>query len=102
MAQIRSLCLLAGVALVVLAWSSLGGRGASAEPNQGDACVRDFFTVARVDHGLSPAGVLESINTDGDPNYQVENVHALRELVASAELGIFDNTGTFHVCPNPT
>ena len=65
------------------------------------SCVRDFFAVAWEDHALSPPEVVELINADGDPTFQVDNVGHLRERVANAEIGIFDREGVFHICPTP-
>ena len=67
----------------------------------GDACVREFFEVARVDYGLSPQDVVTMINTDGDPTFQVDHVGHLRQRVANAEIGIIDAQGVYHICPNP-
>jgi hypothetical protein len=80
--------------------TSSGLSSAAAQSNRSDACVRDFFTVARVDYGLSPEGVVQFINTDSDPNYQVANVGDLVNRVANAELGTFDTSGVYHICAN--
>jgi hypothetical protein len=92
--------LLVFVALLLsISWLAVGSLTVSAQTNNGAPCVRDFFTIARVDNGLSPEGVVRLINTDSDPNYQVDNVRDLMNRVASGELGVFDASGTFHSCP---
>ena len=85
--------------LLSVSWLAVGSVAISAQSNRSDPCVRDFFAVARDDYGLSPQGVVQLINTDGDPNYQVANVNDLINRVAGGELGVFDTSGTFHVCP---
>jgi hypothetical protein len=98
MARLSSLRRLAIVAVLFLAWAAVGTSTAHAETNYGEECVRDFFTVARVDYGMNPIDVVQLINTDGDPNFQVANVGELIDAVANAKLGIFDTSGVFHIC----
>ena len=78
---------------------AVGSLAAGAQSNPGAPCVREFFTIARDDYGLSREDVVRAINTDGDPNYQVANLGDLINRVANGELGVFDASGTFHVCP---
>lgn len=92
------------VAMAILLALSGGfsAGGATAAPGGGDACVRDFFEVAREQYGWSPHEIVVILNTDNDPNdFRVANVQALRELVINAGLGIFDRNGAYHICPNP-
>ena len=94
------------VALAVApALALAGGVGSPASVTAvaaGDSCVRDFFEVARAQYGWSPQDVVQIINTDGDPTFQVDNVGHLRERLANAELGIIDQDGVYHICPNPS
>jgi hypothetical protein len=87
--------------LLSVSWLAAGSLAASAQSNNGASCVREFFTVARADYGWSPQDVVRAINTDGDPNYQVANLGDLINRVANAEIGIFDTSGVYHICPNP-
>jgi hypothetical protein len=49
-------------------------------------------------YGWTPIDVVESVNTDSDPTFQVANVADLRGRVARGELGINDTAGVFHNC----
>jgi hypothetical protein len=94
---IRSL-LLAAALMLSLASLSLGT--AQAKPKNGDACVRDFFTVSRVDYGLNPHEIVEELNPGADPDFQFDNVGQLRSVVSIGDIGVVDSDGVEHVCAN--
>jgi hypothetical protein len=78
---------------MMAAWLAIAPMTAEAR-----SCVADFYAVARDDYGWNPPAIVDAINNDGDPSYQVANVGDLTNRVRTGELGIFDRNGNFHIC----